>query len=260
MKWLDLISRWRTGRRLPQPLVFMHIPKCGGTSVLAALLSRCNDGSAAIVSAAGSYEASRLIYQTDEEDPEKMWDRCLLLREHLLTYFMTVGCELISGHFAFSARAKAAYPRYQWMTMLRHPIDRWISNYLYNRHKTNSAHLRITQSAEEFVDTPRAHMWGSLYVRYLSGRSDTSHPASAGAVNLAKAHLRQFNLVGILEQPQTLGTSAVRVLGGPVTLSRLNQRPADARDIALEHLRPKLERICAPDLELYFHALATART
>jgi len=115
----------------PEPLTFIHLPKCAGTSLRRAL-ARCyrvptsrrieNVPLNQVIRAALS--GPRVNFNLEER--LQVWDTA----ERIGLYAMLSGAPLVMGHLPFNRhRYKAVLHKRKFITVLRDPVERWISNY-----------------------------------------------------------------------------------------------------------------------------------
>lgn len=229
-------------RKVLPRLAFVHIPKCGGTSLKTALQD--------VYSRRGNTtlwldpHASKRAADVADAD-------LYALRAHLLLYHLAQRRpRYITGHYTFSEAAWEAGPEpWAFLTVLRDPVARWYSAYFYNRHKTNSDHFRIHEPLAEFVETERAQKMGRTYVRRLT--ADRKAPDAVETVILT---LQRFDVVGVLEEMDALVRDCERVVGERLSVPILNTSPRGERERADEitpAIEAKVRALCAPDLRIY---------
>jgi len=214
-----------------RPLVFMHVPKCSGTSLIKALLTT---GMAHSVSSgfdrtlfgdfaafeSFSEQVRNLIY-LDENDLPKAVD-------------------FVAGHMSFSTLSRS-FPAGQLLTVLREPASRLLSLWLYWRSHTDDQLLpwgdewgdRVRHSRRPLVDFLRtrqvACQTDNQLVRmllcphyliptddFIDDRHDTA------LVQAAAERLSQFSFLDLIEN-QTLASNLANWLGRAVTIGRLNE-------------------------------------
>ena len=230
-------------------IVFLHMPKCAGTSLRqaidSAIVQPCQDSGATVrIETVPSATAAGLM-GIDIQD----------FREQLLLYHMSdPRRRFISGHVSFSERAYRQY-RDDWdfITVLRHPVSRWISHYHFNRHKENS-HTRITLELEEFIHSERARQLGSEYVRRLSQGLDPYADNGRAAMDMARKNLSRVALVGIVEEIENFCENFHLRYGPRLVLQRLNTNPAPdkiRRVLQDGQILRLIENLCEPDLQIY---------
>jgi hypothetical protein len=230
-------------------IVFLHIPKCAGTSLRHAIDealtgSGSDSGDTVRIETRPSFTAAQIL-GVEVQD----------FRERLLLYFMSdPSYQFISGHISFSDTAFRHYAgEWDFVTLLRHPVSRWLSHYYFNRSNQNS-HTRITVDLEEFLLSERARELGSEYVRRLSQCSNKSVVSSHAAISLAKKNLARLSLVGTIEKLDLFCDSFMDRFGIRLKLQRCNRNPAPSEiQEALEDkdIVRRVEKLCRPDMQVY---------
>ncbi len=171
-------------------------------------------------------------------------------RDHLLTYFLSLqNLRFVSGHFAWS---EAAYELFgvdwNFVTVLRNPVDRWLSNYFYDRHKSVD-HFRIEEDIEAYLETQGAKRLGRILVTHLSGASEDD-----SAVDRAVANLTRFRVVGFVEQMDLFTERFAEAFDVTLRIPHANKNPAPERRAATERRHDLIQRIteiCGPDISVY---------
>jgi len=225
------------------------MPKCAGTSLRQAIDSTMVQpgdapGRTVRIETVPSAKAAGLL-GLDVQD----------FREQLLLYYMSDPRRLfISGHISFSETAWRQYAgEWDFITLLRHPVSRWISHYHFNRHKENS-HTRITLELEEFIHSERARQLGSEYVRRLSQGLDPSESNARAAIQRAQENLSRIDVVGVLENIGDFCEKFGQRYGYRLELQRLNTNPAPEQIRRLmqdPQVLRTIETLCEPDLRIY---------
>lgn len=243
------------GRKVGKKIVFLHIPKCGGTSIGQAIqasygfwecLSRQNFGH---LDSAASLKGSCL---SGEE--------LMAYREKLLLYFLSnPRYKYISGHFSYSETAVVEFGgEWHFITVLRHPVSKWFSQYFFNRNKI-SDHFKIEADLESYVESEEGSALGSDYVRKLTQGFHWTEAASKEAVTQAIENLKKFALVGVLERLDVFKHQFEKRYGVKLNISIKNINPlakTHQKDQITEEIRRKVENICRPDLEVYNYLLS----
>ena len=241
-----------TEPRLKEMIFFLHLPKCGGTSIANAIRRRYSASEIGHLDDKACVKAAEYLGR-DLDDYR---------RDLLLYYVLQKDIRYLSGHFAYSHRAyEESRGRWHFMTVLRHPVDRWFSHFFYNKY-TPTDRFQISEDLNSFVETERAFLWGRLYVRNLtegSDRPDVHTTDTCKGVSIAKKVLEGFSLVGCLEDLDTLCAQFARRFGVKLRIPVSNPNPVSKlkqRKQISEKIRKRVEEICQPDLEVYHYAKA----
>ena len=202
------------------PLVFVHIPKTGGTS-LGDFLRRNvgEEGFAHLWEPPEDSELSRLAE-----------------------------CRAVIGHFHHGLHRRLGVPC-AYATMLRDPVDRVLSHYHYLRHADVPRHeLARDHGLEAWLEIePDAR---NLQVQYLAGVFGEVGPAD---LETAKQRLERFAVVGLLEHFEASLALMARCFGfGELSYERKRVNPSrPSLDAEQAVTREIVGRHNVLDLELY---------
>lgn len=247
----SLRSRFRSlvpRSQIRQSLVFHHVPKCAGTSIYRAIGEHYPRRATARLDAVASRRAAELTGQDLDH-----------YREGLLLYFMSRNeIRYVNGHFAFSNIAYDAFSDdWEFITILRDPVDRWFSHYFFNRYKTDD-HFRIHEDLEAFVMSDLGRELGHYYVDKFSGSGVSGASSIDEGVEAALANLAKFSIVGHLEDLDGFVAEFERRYSARLNVGHAMRNPVDdvLRQARItDEVRQKVEEICRPDLEIYRNAL-----
>lgn len=242
----------------PQRVVFHHVPKCGGTSVGRAIRKKYLLSQATIRPNA-SFRAYAAFIGSD--DTEAVLKGVFDLREQMLLYLLFEDVRCVSAHVHFSETAyKLFHESYKFITILREPVSRFVSNYRWSRHRPDD-HSYIDESFEAYLASNRARQDGAMYVQYFSGLPGGADIRAPEAIGAAKRNLDRFDVVGLLHDIDGFTAKLESELGLHVRIGHENKQKnrdgggASALDPAT---RAEVERLCAPDLEIWRHVTANA--
>jgi hypothetical protein len=233
-------------------VVFLHVPKAGGTSYLT-LLDELIPGEHWVAPVSG---------RLTSEQVHRTLDPALLRR-----------CTLVAGHLDFDVCRQVSDPRP--VTVLRDPVDRLVSAYRYGMGPAGhdfawAAYFRKYRIS--LLDCLREDdLWGAMTspaAPQLAGCiwSGAPCPSEAEVVAGAKRNLSACTHVGIQERlhdsaqllPVDLGLTpawSARDGSRPPPLERLNASAGPPPGIP-DRLRRELEDRLAAEYEVYRHACA----
>lgn len=213
-----------TGKRLyrravdllsPRPIVFHHVPKCGGTSVGRAL-RRAYLLSQATVKPHESGQAFASLQASERQPGFDVQD----FREMMLLYLLHNGTRCVAAHVPFSEAAFAEFgDRYAFVTILRDPVDRFLSHYRWNQRPGRPD--RPTETLEEFLAHARERQTGATYVRYFCGDPGAER-FTAKHVDAAIRNLHRLHCVGFLDALPRFNADLNALTGGRIRIGREN--------------------------------------
>lgn len=185
------------------------------------------------------------------KEAQKLGIDLLIHRENKLREVLKKNYEFVTGHVRCTAKTRTEFDDdWNFITLLRHPVDRWFSHYFFNAYKKGE-HFATDLSLEEFVASDRGQSIGSLYLNYFNSNSDAGE---SKRIKDACNNLEKFKLVGILEEMDKFVTGYEKQFGSVLTIEQKNKNPAQKSMIEekiTDEIRSQVTRICAPDLEIY---------
>lgn len=242
---------------LKQRCLFMHMPKCGGTSLSEALYATVPLGQNVAVIDALSTRRAAAIAAFDRDDVATCHEDLehghltFALREKLLLTHMAAGARLIHGHVLYSEAAMQHFSaEYGLVTLLREPVARAISNFAMM-----AGNGFTSPDVDAWLDGPVGRSHATVFLRYLSGQNVVSPADQDAALDLAKKRLARFRVVGFLEDlPQFLDSFA-HAFGTRPRIHRYNKAAWPGIELRSEQ-RSRLEKACAADTAIYEFARA----
>ncbi|RJP83248.1 MAG: hypothetical protein C4522_01240 [Desulfobacteraceae bacterium] len=242
---------------LKERIFFLHIPKCGGNSIKDALrnaylsLFWWQDNAYVYLSNSIIEKMVQMLIKEDSDAFRVSPDCVLRMTEQLLLYHMSLQkVKCIAGHIPFSEIAFRNFGgQFATFTLLRDPVDRWISEYYYNRnHQRPNAKMPI----EEYIMSGFGKAQGTQYVLYIGGRSNGNDHESLAAVQRAKENIEKFAVVGFIDKLDDFVDRFHHRFGIRLEIGRKNVTPLDnGRDSISDSFRRQIENICERDYEVY---------
>ncbi|WP_299842362.1 sulfotransferase family 2 domain-containing protein [uncultured Paracoccus sp.] len=239
------------GQSLSAPCVFLHVPKCGGTSVSEALYATVPLHRKIGILDSPSIRRALAMQATGQDDlsfhdegPNA--EATTRFREALVLMHMAHQATLIHGHFLWSETAWQHFgDRYRYVTILRDPVARTISNYRMDKRSGT-----FTGDFDAFLDSAEGRRKALHKLRYFSGMATVTPDEEAEALELARRNMQRFTLIGFLDDLPGFASDFARIFGPRPRIPHYNMaedRPVQLTDDQMDRLRA----LCAPDLELY---------
>ena len=254
------LFRFVTSRPLLHNCCFYHIPKSGGTSLSEALHAAVPFNHHIGEVPANTTRRAAAIFHADVDDEIAFSDdgeRCadvFALRERMLLTFMAHNDALVHGHLVFSHKADRHFgDNYKYVTMLRDPIKRVISNY---RGAKRDGYTDEPFGA--YLDTYLGRSHATHNLRYFSGRPHVSPKGEEAAIKEAKSVIDKFSIIGFVDAMDDFVDRFEGIFGARLTVGRYNVGKNAAPEIDKRD-HAKLEAACAPDLELHNYARGVMR-
>lgn len=249
--------RTRPGGGPTHRSLFLHMPKCGGTSLSEAMYATVplNERYGVIDAVATRRAAGMLAFGKDDpllchedfDNGQMVFD----FREGLLLNHMAWDTMLIHGHVFWSEQAITHFgDTYKYVTMMREPVARTVSNL-----RMTQREALVDDDMESYLASAVARRHAQVYLRYLTGRNDIAEDEVPDALALAKSRLDRFALIGFLETQDVFRSQYEALFGVRLRMPRLNTAPTRDPGYSPPHLA-HLTELCAPDTELYRHAQA----
>jgi hypothetical protein len=226
-------------------ICFIHVPKCGGDSVSRALARSYSFWDRLIVpNWYVNLHASRTAAAVLECG---MMD----LREAVLTYKLAEAkTKFVTGHIVCRPRTREAFDaQWQFVTVLRDPVKRWISEFVYNTYGKQDW-ARNTLPIEAYVDSAVGVASGRRYLEYFSDWHE-DEPVAEGHVQTAANNLARFAAVGFLEDLPAFALTLQQLLGRPVRIPRVNVSPSRERTAEIMRrtdLMGRIRTLCSGDI------------
>lgn len=234
--------------------LFYHMPKCGGTSLSEAMaatvplhqrvgvVDALSTRRAAAIEAFGRDDA-RLCHE-DLEHGAAVFE----YRERLLLQHMAWDSWLIHGHMLFSEAADRHFgDSYGYVTLLREPVGRMLSNYRMARRAGI-----VPDDFDAYLDSPVAERHAQVFLRYLSGEWLVRNIWSA--TQLAQQRLERFAVVGVLEDLPRFAADYRRVFGTRLAIPSYNRAKGPPLDLTSAQM-DRVRALCAADQRIYDHVL-----
>jgi len=252
-------SRRRTG------LVFHHIPKCAGSSVAATLRKQYAPWQHRRVPSEATVHTSSYFFdeagfhknlRLKAGDPR--WKAIHAYRLQFLHTLLNNGAKAVSGHVYYHPGVHEQYQEtHSFVTILRHPVDRFVSQYFFNKYGTPYVASPGEFDEEELEREGLA--WGSALTCFLGGGRSLfaagETPNMAALVGEAKKAIETLNVVGFVDRMDLFQRMITETVGIDIRVGKRNTGKSRSDQKSEEvQVRELAQKYCEPDLEVYEHA------
>lgn len=228
-------------------IIYHHIPKCGGTSVVTSLaltyypfrlLRHSRTGFEGTLNA----KAASTAAAENNIDP-------LDFRRSLLQYYVEKDrTPLISGHYPYNHQLSEAQKKeWNFITLLRDPVERWYSEYYWNRYKDHD-YKKTGMSFEEYLNSDEGQFNACTFLHYFS---DLKNKTSNSAIET----LKNMDVVGFLDNLPHYKSQMKKTFGRAPLSIRRNKSPAkesqEARPDEHSDFHKSLLSVLEVDIEIY---------
>jgi len=242
----------RRGRQLDRMYLFLHIPKCAGTSVIQALSAVSSNRRLIVSKSPGSKSQAMLDLQqeltTRNIDPNQL--------------------ELIMGHDVFFGMHEISRQTPYYFTFLREPIGRYISHFRYLADCAVDPQHSLHEYAKEimiesgqllsFENYCQRQQMSNLMTHYLAAANHPDRHSKRWQIadkqevwELAEAALRKLDLIGLVEElPIDLAKICHR-LQIPVSIPNTNRSKSATERIESEQIMQIVRFNNELDIRLY---------
>ncbi len=235
-------------------IVYVHVPKCAGSSVERALRSKYRLSRKLIDSEASfSAAAKELGVSPDDDNRHAILQSASEMRRNLLHYYLAKGVKCITGHAPLGVNTLAAYSEtYDFATVLRNPEQRFHSHLAYNLNG-GGGHGAIHEDIDAFLARPRAITMGALYVKYFSGLAMNDDFSTRAAIEASQKALEKMAVVGFVDDLDDFADDLTCLTGNQITIG-LHNPTEKTRKQALQlndAQKARIKLLTAPDREIY---------
>lgn len=215
-------------------IVFVHIAKCGGISIDTALRSVFASPGQPRINRNAAINTSLKNFTQDCESPEnsaRFGDLHSHTIQMLVNYHLELNWSYISGHTAVTSELLAKYAnKNNFVTVLREPIARFISHYIYTKltnelpimlpNKFNTDNL--IQEAKGILNSRRGWHMINTPTMCLTGQFPKDVEHAKQVQSTVANNLKHFSAVGFLDELPQFVEQIKQVTNKDIVIPRKN--------------------------------------
>lgn len=196
--------------------------------------------------------------QNGYEDRECVayFDSLRALRIDFLHYLLWKDTYYAGGHVPFNNLIHDEFKSYyKFVTVLRHPVDRYISEYFYNYNRNH--HAKVNLSIPEYMESVTGQRNAFKLCEYLCGDRTFSVEKIDKHLMNSKVNLSKFDVIGFTDNMDSFKRQLKQTLGRSIGVGRENKRTVSSRkidELVTPSLKDRITHMCAKDIELYEYA------
>ena len=236
-------------------ICFIHVPKCAGTSIVSAIDNSYSTLDRILffkqgIDAPAAKEAAEILSLTEHEVRSTNMAYALAQDRNRFLHGHTHGLPEIIDRY-----------RDKWMfvTILRQPIERWASEYVYNKYKSVNW-KKVTLTIDKYLQSDIGLDAGKVFLNYFSSRSlDNDKKEDEFYFEQACHNLERFSVVGGVEELESWVEKFKINTGIRINIAKRNPSPnSKALTDLLSNpaLREDMEKICYWDKKVYEFAMS----
>ncbi|NOU51801.1 sulfotransferase family 2 domain-containing protein [Pseudoalteromonas sp. JBTF-M23] len=198
-----------TNRPTPKPVAFIHIAKCGGVSIDNALrqkLATSEDRRLCRTTSIASSIASFNRPITTLEDSCDFGEHHLKQLQGTLDYFLSLQRHYISGHWGVNEYLLKKHDNTKFITVLREPIARLKSNYIFNKLTNNLVIMppnklnvdNLISEANDLLNSRRGWQMANTQTAFICGHYPKDPQEAISLQQTFLDNLSRFEIVGFL--------------------------------------------------------------
>ncbi len=233
-------------------IFFCHVPKCAGVSLSKAIYASIYPLWLKATRYTGyidlkSSQAAATLLDID----------MMTARETQLVFQLNdPQMRYTNGHCVANPQVVSKYCNdWHFITILRDPVERFISEFVYNRFKV-SDWQKHDDDLETYLASDKAVSSALTYARYFSGINDVKQlQVNPGqTIDAALSNLRQFSVCGTLENMSQWQQKFNQTFNTRINIASQNKSPNQQayRNIASnESAMKKIKELCEIDYAIY---------
>ncbi|QJR80190.1 sulfotransferase family 2 domain-containing protein [Alteromonas pelagimontana] len=238
-------------------IFFCHVPKCAGVSLSNAIYSSIYPSFLKATKFTGSIDLKSSRVCSELLNVDMMTAR----ETHLIFHLNDPKMIFTHGHCIARPSVVGNFAKdWHFLTILRNPVDRFISEFVYNKFK-KSEWLKHDDDIETYVDSEKGLTAGLTYAKYFSGYTNP-HEIIANrdtVIEEAVANIRRFSVFGTLDNMDKWQARFNQTFNTTIKIANKNASPnqtASSDITGNAAIMDKIHTLCDIDNAIYSRVTA----
>jgi hypothetical protein len=248
---IEKISRKLFFTKASFQVIFPHVPKCAGNAVIKSIQAAADRNRINISFDLFDGAACNLLASSKSV---AWWQTA----DIVFAYKSIAGnANILTGHAPFYEQTKNQISAdKKIVTVLRNPVDRWISNYIYDSYKPQKLGGRFVEIGE-YLSSGAAILGGNYYTVFFSnGNLDGISPQD---VEQSIRFLKKFDAVGCTERMLRFNKLLGEICSMQINSLEVNTSPKPGLADEIKSNKPtmsKIRKLCENDIRVYEEVMA----
>ncbi|MFC3033093.1 hypothetical protein ACFOEE_11220 [Pseudoalteromonas fenneropenaei] len=221
--------------QLNRSVAFIHIAKCGGISIDTAMRSKLAKPGQHRLCRMTSIAASIASFNK----PVMSLDESCQFSEHhlqvlkgILSYYLSLDQQYISGHWPVDSQIlQYHYQTTDFITLLRDPVERFKSNYIFNKLSNNLSVMRpnalrndnLIEEADEIVFGLRGWQMANTQTAFITGKYPRDQSHATQLQQEFQENIKKFKIVGFLDALEQFENQFSSTYGVSLNIKKKNK-------------------------------------
>lgn len=218
------LTNYLERKLIRQKVVFLHIPKCGGTSIRSAIADSIGAKHKGYVNSLHTKRFAQIKLSREEVEGSEV---LLKTRQSIFFDYFSKDVPFIFGHFPIIQDCLIHPKGYIFITVLREPVSRFISQFKYfistrwPSKKIDITRQNLNDYWKTYIESDLANFHANILSAYLDG-NDLSNIGTNESKARAIDNLKHFHVIGFTENLSDFSAKFLEITNNSLDIKRRN--------------------------------------